>query len=65
MIITTYTPDGKKIRKPMGYAGGQCSQATAPYEEREIKGQTKKTLTDEGCMPEPEGVKIDQTKIGG
>lgn len=64
MIITVYGKDGKKTRKAIGYAGGACNLATAPYEAREIQGQTKKTITDEGCLPEPEQVTLDQTKIG-
>lgn len=65
MIVTTYTADGKKIRKPMGYAGAQCQRATAPYEEREISGQTKKAPTDEGYLPDPEVEVEERTKIGG
>ncbi len=65
-IITTYTPDGKKIRKPVGYVGGQCGAATKPYEDREIRGQTKKSATPEAYQPEPSPVEVDEkTKIGG
>ena len=53
MIVTTYGKDGTKTRKAVGYAGGQCNVATAPYEQREISGQTKKTPTGEACLPEP------------
>lgn len=46
-ILTVYGPDGKKVRKPVGFKGGTCSIATKPYEEREISGQSVKTLTPE------------------
>jgi len=66
MIVTTYGADGKKVRKPMGYAGERCSLATKPYEAREIPGQTKKSDTPEAYEPEPEGVEVQEsTKIGG
>lgn len=53
-IVTTYGKDGTKKREPRGYAGGQCNQATAPYEAREIGGQTHKTPTPEANLPEPQ-----------
>lgn len=50
MIITIYDADGTKVRKPIGYAGGKCNVATQPYEDREIKGQSVKTPTDDACL---------------
>lgn len=65
MIVTVYTPDGQKVRRPVGYPGGLCQKATEPYEAREISGQTKKTATPEAYEPEP-GVSVEnQTKVGG
>lgn len=65
MIVTTYGVDGKKERKPVGYGGGLCNTATAPYEAREIKGQTKKTLTDEACLdPVVNATTSEAVKIG-
>jgi hypothetical protein len=49
MLITIYKPDGTKERKAVGYAGGACHQATAPYEAREVPGAVK-TPTDEACL---------------
>jgi hypothetical protein len=49
MIITIYKPDGTKERRPIGYTGGTCNTATAPYEALEIPGQLKKVVTAEGC----------------
>lgn len=53
MIITIYEADGTKTRKPIGYAGGKCDIATQPYEDREIKGQSTKTATDDACRTDP------------
>lgn len=50
MIVTIYKPDGTKERKAIGYTGGSCNQATAPYEAREAPGATVKTATDEACL---------------
>lgn len=50
MIVTMYTKDGTKERRPVGYAGGLCNEATKPYEAREIKGQVRKTPTGEACL---------------
>jgi hypothetical protein len=44
-IVTTYKADGTKERRPQGYGGGLCHQATAPYEKREV--DTRKSPTDE------------------
>lgn len=60
MIITIYDAEGGKTRKPIGYAGGTCNDATLPYEAKEIKGQSVKTPTNDACLPDP--VKT-QTKI--
>jgi hypothetical protein len=60
MIVTVYTADGKKSRKPVGYAGGLCNKATEPYERNEISGQVHKTPTAEACAPEPEKVVVDE-----
>ena len=65
MIITTYTKDGKKIRKPVGYTGQNCSVATAPYEAREIKGQTTKKDTPDALEPEPQAVEQQIQANGG
>ena len=65
MIVTIYGADGTKQRRPVGYAGGQCNQATLPYEAREIKGQTKKTPTPEADLEPEEQVKIEAGKVGG
>jgi hypothetical protein len=48
-IKTTYLPDGTKKREPVGYGGGLCNEATAPYERRELGG--KKTPTAEADQP--------------
>lgn len=50
MIISFYRKDGTKERRPVGYGGGLCSVATAPYEAREIPGQMRKTPTPEANM---------------
>jgi hypothetical protein len=65
VIVTTYTADGKKVRKPMGYAGGKCNAATAPYEKREIGGQVRKTPTPEALMDETATSQAATQKIGG
>lgn len=49
MIITVYGKDGAKERRPIGYAGGTCHVATAPYEKREVPGTVVKTPTAEAC----------------
>jgi len=67
MIVTVYHANGKKERRPIGYGGGLCTVATAPYEVREITGQMKKTLTDEACLEpavQTESVGTKQT-VGG
>lgn len=51
MIITIYSSDGKKERRAVGYGGGLCHTATAPYEVREIPGQMRKQATGEACHP--------------
>ena len=50
MIIEIYNPDGTKERKPVGYAGGMCHVATAPYEKREVPGSMRIVPTDEACQ---------------
>lgn len=64
MIITKYNADGTKERKAVGYAGGQCHQATAPYEAFEVPGTVKKTPTAEACLPTPADVAVKQ-KVSG
>lgn len=65
-IVTVYGADGVKTRRPVGYPGGLCQVATAPYEAREIGGQTKKTPTPEAYEPVPESAVVEtQQKIGG
>ncbi len=49
MIITHYSPDGVKKRETVGYGGGLCHQASAPYEAREATAATK-TATAEACQ---------------
>lgn len=49
MIITTYRPDGTKERKPIGYTGGACNIATAPYERLDVPGSVLKTPTGDAC----------------
>ena len=53
MVVTEYKPDGTKVRRPIGYKGGQCSKATEPYEAREIQGQTQKAPTPDAYECEP------------
>lgn len=47
MIVTIYHPDGRKTRKPVGYGGGLCNVATAPYEKRDVPGTVTKVRTPE------------------
>jgi len=42
-VITVYGADGRKVRRPVGFRGASCHAATAPYEARELPGQTVKT----------------------
>lgn len=52
MIMTTFKPDGSKVREPHGYAGGACNRATEPYERFDVPGTREKQLTAEACKPE-------------
>lgn len=65
MIVTIYGKDGTKQRKALGYKGGSCQQATAPYEAREVRGQMKKSPTGEmyESPGDPEAVTTQQ-KLG-
>lgn len=65
VIVTIYGKDGTKIRRPVGFLGGQCNRATLPYEAREITGQVKKRETPEALAPEPGPAVEQQQKIGG
>jgi len=47
MILNFYHRNGKKERRPLGYGGGLCHEATKPYERREIPGQMRNTPTPE------------------
>ena len=47
MILTIFRPDGTVERRPLGYSGGLCEQATAPYERKEVPGVAVKTPTQE------------------
>jgi hypothetical protein len=51
MIITIYRPDGTKERRPIGYTGGACDEATKPYEEAE-GGKVTKVATGDACRTE-------------
>lgn len=62
MIITTYRPDGTKERRPVGYGGKLCHQATLPYEQREAPGTTKKTTTPEAFEDPREGAKVSESE---
>ncbi len=46
MILTIFRPDGTKERRPIGYGGGKCHEATRPYEKRDV-GTITVTPTDE------------------
>lgn len=64
LIVTTYSPDGVKTRKPIGYAGNQCHAATRPYEAREIG--TVKTPTGDACLDPQARVAVDEKQtVGG
>ena len=60
MILTIYKPDGTFERRPIGYTGGTCNQATAPYERRDIRGSTNKQLTSEACLPDNGVVAVEE-----
>lgn len=63
MIITVYTPDGRKTRRPIGYGGELCHKATQPYEARELN--TKKVATDEALNAPAATVQADEhIKLG-
>ncbi len=64
MIFTIYYPTGKKERIPVGYGGGLCHKATAPYEERDVPGSVVKTPTAEACQEPavPETAKTEPLK---
>jgi hypothetical protein len=62
MIVTTYKPDGTKERRPIGYGGGLCHEATRPYEKREVPGSVTKTPTAEACQ-EPAAEVAEQEKL--
>lgn len=64
-IVTVYGADGKKTRRPIGYSGGQCNVATAPYEAREIHGQTKKDATAEFYEDEPKQTVGTSARVSG
>ena len=51
MIITIFHKDGRKERKPLGYGGGLCNEATLPYERYDLPGQVTKVVTGEACLP--------------
>lgn len=51
-IVTTFTPDGAKVRKPVGYTGGACNRATEPYERFDVPGTRDKVATADACRPE-------------
>lgn len=61
MIITTYRPDGTKERRLVGYGGGLCQTASAPYERREAPGTTKKTPTAEAQCDPVVGEKVTES----
>lgn len=63
MIITIYHKDGRKERRPIGYSGEQCHQATAPYEVRERPGKATKTPTPEAYTEQVE--QSQQQHVGG
>jgi hypothetical protein len=41
MILTIFRPDGSMERRAIGYAGGACDVATAPYEKYDMPGVTR------------------------
>lgn len=45
MIVTIFHKDGRKERRPIGYTGNSCNEATAPYEVRDLSNQVTKTPT--------------------
>jgi hypothetical protein len=47
MIITIFHTDGSKERRPLGYGGGLCHAATAPYEKYDVPGTITTTPTNE------------------
>jgi hypothetical protein len=63
MIVTVYKPDGSKERRPVGYAGGACNEATAPYERREIGGD--KTPTADACLDPAVARAEEHQRLGG
>lgn len=64
MIVTTYTPDGTKTRKPVGYAGDACNAATQPYEQREF-GTVKTRTADADRNPEDRVATEETVNVGG
>lgn len=57
LIFTTYDKTGRKERRPVGFTGGACHEATRPYEEREVPGSVEKIPTDDACATVQETVK--------
>ena len=51
MIFTIFFPDGRKERRPVGYGGGLCEKATAPYEKRDVPNAAQKSQTAEALEP--------------
>ena len=65
MIVTIYKPDGTIERRPIGYAGGTCNVATAPYERRDVRGSMTKQMTSDACLPEQDQVVEEQQPLRG
>lgn len=65
MIITIFRSNGTKERKPIGYGGGLCHEATKPYEKRDVPGSMKVTPTDEAYQePDIEVTTSEKLKQG-
>lgn len=64
-IMTIFRPDGSKQRRPVGYGGGLCHEATKPYEKRDVPGSITVTPTEEaGQEPREAVAETEQLRQG-
>lgn len=64
-IVTIYSKDGKKVRRPIGFTGAACNAATSPYEKREVPGSLKKDVTPEFFEDGGATCKVQQKQKAG
>lgn len=61
MIVTIFKPNGEKVRRPVGYGGGLCHAATAPYDRYDVPGTIEITPTQEAYQePAVESTAVEE-----